>query len=214
MSTKIPLVFAALLVLGGCQQAYYSTMEKMGVHKRDILVDRVEAARDSQIETKEQFETALERFSSVANFSGGDLEDQYRELNDEYEKSVEKAEAVHERIAAVEGVAQALFDEWGSEIDQYSNEKYRRVKAAELKDARKRYGALIKSMQKAEAKIEPVLRVFKDQVLFLKHSLNARAVAALKSELKNVTADVSSLVREMQASIDASNEFIQSLGQI
>ncbi|MEN8232871.1 MAG: DUF2959 family protein, partial [Thermodesulfobacteriota bacterium] len=43
-----------LLLSGGCQKAYYNTMEKFGVHKRDIMVDRVEEARDSQEEAKEQ----------------------------------------------------------------------------------------------------------------------------------------------------------------
>jgi hypothetical protein len=187
-------------------------MEKFGVHKREILVDRVEDARDSQIETKEQFESALEEFKSVANFDGGDLERVYNDLNDEYERSAEKSAEVSDRIDAVEDVAEALFDEWEAELDQYTNEKFRRIQSSELKDARTRYARLIKSMRNAEAKIAPVLAVFKDQVLFLKHSLNAQAISSLKSELASIQTDVGALVREMQRSIDASNEFIASLG--
>ena len=39
------LALAAALWLGltACQTVYYSAMEKVGVHKREILVDRVEA---------------------------------------------------------------------------------------------------------------------------------------------------------------------------
>ena len=40
-------LFAAL-VLTGCSTVYYNTMEKLGFEKRDILVDRVENARDAQ----------------------------------------------------------------------------------------------------------------------------------------------------------------------
>lgn len=202
-----------LAMLSGCQQAYYNTMERFGVHKREILVDRVEEARDSQIETQEQFQSALERFSEVVNFDGGDLEKQYEALNDEYEKSEEKAAAVRDRINAVEDVAEALFDEWESELDEYTNANYARMKKRELGQARDRYAGLIKAMRKAESKIDPVLAAFKDQVLFLKHSLNAKAVASLKSELVSVRQDVSRLVREMQKSIDASNAYIQSLSQ-
>jgi nitrogen fixation-related uncharacterized protein len=35
------------LFFGGCSKAYYGAMEKVGIHKRDILVDRVEGARDA-----------------------------------------------------------------------------------------------------------------------------------------------------------------------
>ena len=71
------LIVAAMtfLSLSGCQSAYYSTMEKLGVHKRDIMADRVSEARDSQEEAKEQFASALERFSSVLDFQGGTLEE-------------------------------------------------------------------------------------------------------------------------------------------
>lgn len=213
MNFKIPLILFIGVMLVGCQQAYYKTMEQFGVHKREIMVDRVEDARDSQVETQEQFQSALERFSEIVNFDGGDLEEQYETLNREYEKSESKAEAVTQRINAVEDVADALFNEWETELDEYSSDKYRRIKKRELQEARSRYQQLINSMRRAESKIAPVLSAFKDQVLFLKHSLNAQAVASLKSELVGVRADVSALVKEMQKSIDASNAYIESLSQ-
>ena len=208
---NISAVLMSVIFLAGCQDAYFNTLEKFGVHKREILVDRVEEARDSQIESKEQFETALERFKSVINFDGADLEEKYNALNKEYKKSETKAEAVSDRIDAVEDVSEALFDEWEAELSEYTNAKYRRIKAAELKDARRRYSSLIASMRRAEKKIAPVLSSFKDQVLFLKHSLNAQAVASLKSEMISVQTDIKVLIKEMQKSIDASNSFIKSL---
>lgn len=213
MRIRLAIFLLAALLLSGCQQAYYNTMEKFGVHKREILVDRVEDARDSQVETQEQFKSALERFTEVVNFDGGDLEKQYQALNEEYEKSEKNAAEVKDRIDAVENVAEALFEEWEGELDEYTSNKYRGMKQRELEEAKTRYAGLIKAMRKAESKIPPVLAAFKDQVLFLKHSLNAKAVASLKSELVSVRADVSRLVREMQKSIDASNAYIESLSQ-
>ena len=70
---------------------------------------------------------------------------------------------------------------------------------------------MLQSMKRAEAKIEPVLSVFRDQTLFLKHNLNAQAITSLKSELAGVKTDVSALIKEMQKSIDASDSFIKSL---
>ena len=34
-------VITTVLMLASCSSAYYSAMEKVGIHKRDIMVDRV-----------------------------------------------------------------------------------------------------------------------------------------------------------------------------
>ena len=113
------LVLAVLLILpllSACSSAQYAVMEKFGIHKREILVDRVEDARDSQEEAKQQFASALEEFSAVLNFQGGTLEEKYKQLNAELETSEEHARDVSERIDEVEDVAEALFDEWEDEL--------------------------------------------------------------------------------------------------
>lgn len=204
---------AMLLTAAGCQKVYYGTMEKFGVHKRDILVDRVEDARDAQNEAKEQFVSALEEFSSVVNFQGGDLEQKYNKLKSEYDKSQAHANAVHERIDDVKRVSQALFKEWQKELDQYSNETLRRSSEQTMRQTHSRYEQMIEAMENAESRIEPVLTAFGDQVLFLKHNLNARAVASLQDELVSVENDIAALVRQMENSINEANAFIQEMTQ-
>jgi len=66
-------------------------------------------------------------------------------------------------------------------------------------------------MRSAEARMEPVLRAFQDQVLFLKHNLNARAIDSLQGELGSIETDVAQLIREMERSIAESDAFISSL---
>src|SRR5262245_51584318 len=68
-----------------CSSAYYSTMETFGVHKRDILVDRVSDARDDQEEAKKQFQSTLDAFREVTGWDSGRLGEAYEKLNDEYE---------------------------------------------------------------------------------------------------------------------------------
>ena len=199
------------VILAGCQSAYYKTMEKLGVHKREILVDRVQAARDVQAETKEQFRSALDRFKSVTLFKGGDLEEKYEELNGEFEQCRDNAEAVRSRIQAVEDVSEALFSEWVEEIKQYSSAKLRRASQKKLDKTRKHYAQLISAMKRAEKKIKPVLAAFSDQVLFLKHNLNAQAIASLKEEVVSVEADVTALIRDMETSIAKADSFIRSM---
>ncbi len=202
-----------MLNLSACQTAYYKTMEKLGVHKRDIMVDRVQEARDSQEEAKEQFLSALEEFSSVLNFKGGDLEDKYKVLNAEYEESEEKAKDVKDRIESVENVSEALFEEWEAELGQYSSASLRRSSEKKLSQTKKQYGKLIGAMKRAENKIDPVLSAFRDQVLFLKHNLNAQAIASLQSELASVESDVAALIKDMEASIAEADTFIKTMPQ-
>lgn len=206
------LVFMAMFLLG-CQSTYYKTMETFGYHKRDILVDRVEDARDAQQDAKEQFKSALEKFGEVIDFRGGKLEDKYKQLKTELEKSESKAKTVKKRIADVESVAKALLDEWKTELDQYTNEKLRRSSEQKLVQTRQRYSQLIGAMKRADAKVDPVLLVFRDQVLFLKHNLNAQAIASLHDELISVEADITSLIKEMEASIAEANAFILAMGK-
>ena len=215
MKNLAGFVFVFLLLpvffTGGCQKAYYSTMEKFGVHKRDIMVDRVEEARDSQQEAKEQFQSALEQFSQVLNYKGGRLEDKYETLQAEYDRSEAKAEEVKKRIDAVENVSEALFDEWQDELDQYTNKSLRRDSERKMIQTRSRYDQMMKAMRRAEAKIDPVLRAFRDQVLYLKHNLNAQAIASLQSELVGVESDIAVLIKEMEKSIGEANLFIRTM---
>lgn len=208
---RLLLILSSVLFLVGCSGVYYGAMEKIGIHKRDILVDRVEEARDSQLETKEQFVSALEKFKSVVAFEGGELEEKYQQLNATLEESEEQAEEVRGRIAAVEDVAEALFDEWEDELDQYSSASMRSMSEKQLKGTRNHYYKLISAMKKAEAKIDPVLSPLRDQVLFLKHNLNARAIASLQSELGHIETDVSRLIRDMELSIKEADQFISAL---
>jgi hypothetical protein len=201
-----------LFAPSGCQRAYYAAMEQFGYHKRDLLVSRVEDARDSQEEAKEQFKSALEKFSAVLHFDGGELEDKYEQLSAELERSEATASTVHDRIEAVENVSQALFKEWEAELDQYDNETLRRDSARQLKAARRRYTPLIRSMKRAESKIDPVLSAFRDQVLYLKHNLNARAIASLQGELSSIETDIDALIKEMEAAIAEADAFIKAIG--
>ncbi|MFP4072271.1 MAG: DUF2959 domain-containing protein [Desulfovibrionales bacterium] len=205
------VLILALPIFSGCQKAYYAGMEKIGVHKREILVDRVEEARDSQEDAKEQFASALEEFNAVVGFEGGDLAAQYETLQRAYDRSVDRAEEVRTRIARVEDVAEALFDEWRAELDEYTDRQLRQSSASKLEQTRARYEQLITAMKQAEKKIHPVLDTFQDQVLFLKHNLNARAIASLKGELATMRTDISELVRSMENSIAEAETFIRQM---
>ena len=205
------VLLTAVISLTACETVVYDALEKVGYHKRDILIDRIDAAQASQTEGQEQFKSALEQFKSVINFDGGDLEVTYDLLNDEYEASVDAADEIHDRINSVENFADALFDEWQDELEQYSNASLRRDSERQLKDTRRRYSKVLGAMRRAENAIDPVLASLKDNTLYLKHNLNARAIASLKNELGTVDNDVNALLTAMQQAINESNAFIDEL---
>lgn len=211
---KISRCFAfifAVVMLNGCQSAYYSTMESLGQHKRDILVDRVENAQESQEEAQEQFKSALEQLSALIEFDGGDLQSQYEVTLSNYEASEKAAQEVSDRIESIENVAQALFDEWADEIEEYSSAKLKRQSQSKLTNTQRKYQRLIKAMHRAESKMSPVLTALKDNTLYLKHNLNAKAIGALESEFSDIKSDVDALIKEMGKAISESESFISTL---
>jgi septal ring factor EnvC (AmiA/AmiB activator) len=206
------LILSVLMTgLIGCSTVYYGTMERMGVHKREIMVDRVREARESQKEAKRQFLTAMEQFKSVVNFQGGDLEKEYNKLNTTLQQSESKAADVRNRISAIEDVSNALFREWSEEIKQYNSETLRKSSQQKYDATKKKYAELIKVMKRAEAKLEPALVPLRDQVLFMKHNLNARAIAGLSKEVIHVQTNVDKLVRDMERAIAQADGFIAAL---
>ena len=204
-------ILLPLLTLAACSTVYYDTMEKVGYHKRDILVDRVEAARDAQKDAQQQFQSALDEFTSVIHLEESDLERAYENLNDEYEACESAAAAVSGRIEKVQSVADALFKEWQDELDLYQNRELKASSAKQLAQTRQRYQEMLKSMQQAERSMQPVLNTLRDNVLYLKHNLNAQAIGSLRGEFANLKADIARLIQRMNRSIEHSNDFIRNM---
>ena len=204
------LVCSQMLLLG-CASAYYDALESIGVHKRDIFVDRIEESLEVQKEGQAQFESALEQFKATVDFDGGGLEKAYNLFNDEYEESEEAANAISEHISAVESVADALFEEWSDELDLYTSPSLRRASERQYKSTQKKYQRLLASMRRVEESMQPVLATMRDNVLFLKLNLNARAIDTLKGELGSINRDMSKLVKNVQRSIAEAEAFITTL---
>ena len=188
-------------------------MESVGVHKRDILVDRVEETKEAQQESQEEFQSALDRLTTLINFDGGELQDAYNQLNDDYESSLAAANDVTNNINKVEDVAEALFDEWADELEQYKSASLKRERSKKLNATKRHFDQLLRSMRSAESKMEPVLSSLHDNVLYLKHNLNAQAVTAIKGEFTSLKRDIKVLMDDMNKSIEDSNKFIEQMNK-
>ena len=205
---KLTLLGLVMVMLNACATAQYSALEKLGIHKRDILVDRIEAVQETQQETKEQFISAYEQLKALTGGGDKDLENHYNALDKTVKRSESRAEELNQRIDSVEQVANALFDEWQGELEQYSNSTLRANSAANLKQTQARYAQMLNKMRQAESKIMPVLRILQDNTLFMKHNLNASAIASLQGEVLRIEADISALIGEMDSAINEAQRFI------
>src|SRR5688572_7727043 len=133
------ILLVTCLTLIGCKSANYAFWDKFGYEKRDILVSRVEDAKEDQEKAKEQFKTTLQRFQELTNFQGGELEAKYKKLNTEYERCAARAEDVSGRIKAVDSVGRDMFKEWKQELSQYQNAELRRNSEQKLNEAQTNY---------------------------------------------------------------------------
>lgn len=207
----IALMFSCALVVPGCSSTGIAIRESLGTPKREQLVDRVDETRDAQESAKEQFASTLDELKSLSGYDGGELESAYKRLSSQLSRAENRAERVSDRIKSVDRVANALFNEWEDELDEYATDSLRNASARQLDETRQRFGDVLFSMRKAESKMGPVLDAFNDQVLFLKHNLNARAIASLDSTLGELEGEIASLIADMEASIDEANAFIDEM---
>lgn len=205
------LLLCTTLLFSGCSSVYYGAMEKVGIPKRKILIDRVGAARESQQEAKQQFSSALAQFLAVTRQPVTELQASYDRLTTEFKHSENRAKEVRDRIAAIDSVAQALFTEWQDELAQYKSAGLRSQSASQLTATRQRYTAMMRVMEQAAARMDPVIDAFRDQVLFLKHNLNAQAVSALGGSTRELQQDITRLVADMEKSIREADAFIATI---
>jgi len=120
--------------------------------------------------------------------------------------------SVDRSIASIEDVSGAMFEEWEQEAGSYQSADLAARSRALLADTKERYAGLMAAMRKSEATMEPVLAGFRDQVLFLKHNLNAQAIASLQSSVVAIEDDIAVLVRDMEAAVKEADAFLATLG--
>lgn len=210
-SVLLALLLPLLFVSSGCQSATYAVKERFGIHKRDILVARVHDARQAQDKARQQFATALEQFTTVTGNTGGPLAEQYAKLKKEFDRCDSRAADVRQRIGEIERVARALFKEWRKELEAYHDASLREISRQQLAATEQRYADLAAALQRAAATMDPVLDRFRDQVLFLKHNLNASAIAQLDTNHRQLESEINQLIAEMEASIREADIFLAAM---
>ena len=211
VNSPLPLLFAIPLLLSSCQSAYYAGMETLGHEKRNILVSRVSTAKESQLEAKDQFSVTRDEFVAVTGYKGNELESRYRSLEKSYVRARSRADDVKLRNYNVEKTGRALFAEWEKEINEYQDPALKADSERKLYNSKVRLTNLTMTMRRAEARLDPVLAQFRDQLLYLKHNLNAQAVVTLRGRASKLDQEVNLLIRDLERSVADSEAFIREM---
>jgi hypothetical protein len=205
------LITPLCFILASCNSVYYSAMEKIGFEKRDLLISAVKKARGEQKETGVEFQEAMTQLKKLSGFQGGSLERGYDKFKAEYDDCEQQAAAVKSRVREVDTVARDLFREWEREARQYESAALAADSRRKLAETKVRFDQLSRSLHTAESSMDPVLRQFRDQVLYLKHNLNAAAIGSLRGTADNIQANIQRLLEQMNRSVAEADRFIQSL---
>jgi hypothetical protein len=209
---RIILTTIAVSALGsfGCRSStYYEAMDTVGYEKREMLVDRVEEARDTQIEAKQQLQTALYTLRRFESIPAGELTQLRDDLDGEVDKTEGQLNELQGDIQSVESIAQEVFDDWEAELQKYDSDELRRKSAQELEETKRNYGALISELRSTHEKLATVIAPLKDQVLFIEHAINAGETPPKSDKLDDVRQQISTLIEELEGSIDRTQRFIE-----
>lgn len=203
--------FLALAFLIGCSTVYYKAWEKLGYEKRDLLYSRAEAAKDAQESTTVQFRDALTRLKETYPIQTTELAKTYERVNKSYEQSKSSSERLKSRIDSLHSVARDLFEEWKKEADTIETSSLRTQSIRQLEETKRRYNIMRGELLASYDRTGPVLRKFRDYVLFLKHNLNAQSLSSLAGESERIQKDIESLLDQMDRSIMETEQFLRTL---
>lgn len=213
--THIIMLSLTLIISGSCarkvREAKYSMYEVIGLEKRDLFKSELRGMKEQQEDAGEAYKDALTTLKEIYQVDLGDLEGKYSRLKDDYDDAKDESEDLKKRIDKVNTVASDLFREWEGEIKSMSDKNLRSKSSAQLKKTKENYKTLQKKMKEAESQLDPILTKFNDQVLFLKHNLNSKAIAGLKSESQKIQDDIESLIKDVEASSKETQALIKSL---
>ncbi len=204
-------VTSLFLFTTSCEPRSYRIWEFLGWEKREILSSEVENVGENQKEIKEDFQSIYERIKTEYDYERDEIDDLYDQLKSDYEKAKNKADRIKASSKKIRQIAKALFAEWEEEAMAISNKNYRKDSLVKLRQAQARFKHLSASLHRSESQLDRVLVQLNDQVLYLKHNLNAKSLALFESEIKLVKNEIDELIKAIEKTIQYSQTFKHTL---
>ena len=205
----LTIAVSAFGIVGCRSSTYYNAMDTVGYEKREMLTDRVQEARNSQVEARQQLQTALYTLRRVESVPAGQLPELRDDLDSEVGKTKDKIEDLKDDIASVESIAASLFDEWEEDLVKFDSAELREKSRQDLTATKRGYSEMIGALRDTQQRLETVIMPLEDQVLFLDHAANAGQTPRKSEKLDEVREQISGLIEELDDSIDRTERFIE-----
>ena len=208
---RIILTTIAVAALAGCKSSttVVKAMDTIGFEKREMLKDRLQEARDAQVAAKQQLQSALYTLRRMDTVAPTEMADLHDDLESEVNKTEDEIDDLNDNIQSVESVAQVMFEDWQEDLAKYEDQQLRQKSQEELRQTQQNYNAMIAQLKSTHEKLVSLVPALKDQVLYVEHSINAGVKPQESEKLDDVREQVSSLIEELEGSIDRTQRFIE-----
>ena len=201
-------LLAGLALAGGCGSVYYGAMEKVGVDKRDTLVERVKAARDAARVAEQQCTNAVEQFRGVTQVPSTNLQTTCDRLSDALRTAEDRTATLHSRIRGVADVSEAVLSDKRNALKEYHSAALRESMEQKLAETSRRHADLIAALQKAAGRLEPVTGPLGERLLLLKQGLSAKSAVTLPAWPAVVNRNVNLLIHDTGTAIAEADRFL------
>jgi chromosome segregation ATPase len=214
------LVAAGLLALplaitAGCANGMSLREAFSGTSKREQLAERVQEARNAQVELKGRFIAALDASEALMNQSDStQTPDQlYDALKLEIRRAESAAKTARRRVADADAAATRYFESWREELAQYNRDELRSFSEQQLGVTEDSYQQLKATFDRADASVDPIIGALQDQVRFLDRNLSDRAISTLKINMVDLDREVAALTSRIDTAVVDSKPFVAMLGE-
>jgi hypothetical protein len=134
----------------------------------------------------------------------------YAEFSTSVDQSSAQLATLKAGVTAMEDAAEPVFKKWASDLDAFASLDMRLKSQQRLLETRKRYDAIVASLEPALLAYDGFDKRMRDYATFLAHDFNEASVAALRGDDKTVHEMVAALDTRFQVCQQAAREYVQA----
>jgi chromosome segregation ATPase len=172
---------------------------------------RAQATVNEIMQAKGQLQKTLNNYNSIMDGSADDVRKAYQNLIKDIDQCEKKRGDVKKKVEEMEGEAHKFFAEWVQSLTEITSADLKKRSQDRLNQTRQRYGDILSAGREAGAEFEPFIGALRDQVVYLGYDLNPDAVASLKGDAAKVNEQGDKLFKQIDATINTANDYINSL---
>jgi hypothetical protein len=187
----------------------YAASQTANIHRLDSLREQVEVSVRAQQGLVEQLLLDQKTLLALGRAAGDDLQPIFVDAFKDYRDSVESAVSVSGAVAAVNQTAMRLFEAWRDEIGYLADASLKADSESEFAASWQRYQAVMKSLEKSEGMIDPVLAELRQFLIHFKYALDEASIASRGAELTNTDNNITALINALNASVVRSKDFLK-----